>query len=50
MRRVLDERGFVEFEGPMLQTIAGGANARPFTTHHHALDIPMKLRISWSCT
>ena len=29
----------------MLQTIAGGANARPFTTHHHALDIPMKLRI-----
>ena len=46
MRRVLDERGFVEFEGPMLQTIAGGANARPFTTHHHALDIPMKLRIS----
>ena len=46
MRRVLDERGFVEFEGPMLQTIAGGANARPFTTHHHALDIPLKLRIS----
>jgi lysyl-tRNA synthetase class 2 len=46
MRRVLDDRGFVEFEGPMLQTIAGGANARPFTTHHHALDIPMKLRIS----
>jgi lysyl-tRNA synthetase class 2 len=46
MRRVLDERGFVEFEGPMLQTIAGGANARPFATHHHALDIPMKLRIS----
>ena len=30
----------------MLQTIAGGANARPFTTHHHALDLPMKLRIS----
>jgi len=46
MRRVLDERGFIEFEGPMLQTVAGGANARPFTTHHHALDIPMKLRIS----
>ena len=46
IRRVLDERGFVEFEGPMLQTIAGGANARPFATHHHALDIPMKLRIS----
>ncbi len=46
MRRVLDERGFVEFEGPMLQTVAGGANARPFATHHHALDMPMKLRIS----
>ena len=45
-RRVLDERGFVEFEGPMLQVVAGGANARPFTTHHHALDTPMKLRIS----
>ena len=46
MRRVLDERGYVEFEGPMLQTVAGGANARPFTTHHNALDMPMKLRIS----
>ena len=46
MRRVLDEHGFVEFEGPMLQTVAGGANARPFSTHHLALDLPMKLRIS----
>jgi lysyl-tRNA synthetase class 2 len=46
MRRVLDERGFVEFEGPILQSVAGGANARPFTTHHRALDIEMKLRIS----
>ncbi len=46
MRRVLDERGYVEFEGPMLQIVAGGANARPFATHHLALDIPMKLRIS----
>lgn len=46
MRRVMDERGFVEFEGPMLQIVAGGANARPFTTYHEALDIPMKLRIS----
>jgi lysyl-tRNA synthetase, class II len=46
MRRVLDERGFVEFEGPILQTVAGGANARPFTTHHRALDIDLKLRIS----
>jgi lysyl-tRNA synthetase, class II len=46
MRQVLDERGFVEFEGPMLQTVAGGANARAFSTHHHALDVEMKLRIS----
>ncbi len=46
MRHVLDERGFIEFEGPMLQSIAGGANARPFATHHLALDIPLKLRIS----
>jgi lysyl-tRNA synthetase, class II len=46
IRRVLDERGFVEFEGPMLQVVAGGANARPFATHHLALDLPMKLRIS----
>jgi lysyl-tRNA synthetase class 2 len=46
MRRVLDERGFIEFEGPMLQLVAGGANARPFLTHHHALDVDMKLRIS----
>jgi len=46
MRRVLDDRGFTEFEGPMLQAVAGGANARPFTTHHHALDTDMKLRIS----
>jgi lysyl-tRNA synthetase class 2 len=46
MRAVLEERGFVEFEGPILQTVAGGANARPFTTHHHALDVSMKLRIS----
>jgi lysyl-tRNA synthetase class 2 len=46
LRRVLDERGFVEFEGPILQTVAGGANAKPFTTYHEALDIEMKLRIS----
>ena len=46
MRRVLDERGFVEFEGPMLQLVAGGANARPFTTFHHVLEQEMKLRIS----
>jgi lysyl-tRNA synthetase class 2 len=46
IRRVLDQRGFVEFEGPILQSVAGGANARPFTTHHRALDVQMKLRIS----
>jgi lysyl-tRNA synthetase class 2 len=46
MRGVLDERGFVEFEGPILQLVAGGANAKPFTTFHNVLDIPMKLRIS----
>ena len=46
IRAVLDERGFVEFEGPMLQQIAGGANARPFTTYHNVLDTEMKLRIS----
>jgi len=46
IRRVLDERAYVEFEGPMLQSIAGGANARPFTTYHNVLDVEMKLRIS----
>ncbi|MEA2520414.1 MAG: lysyl-tRNA synthetase, class, partial [Actinomycetota bacterium] len=46
IRAYLNQHGFVEFEGPMLQTVAGGANARPFTTYHHALDQDMKLRIS----
>jgi lysyl-tRNA synthetase class 2 len=46
IRRVLDERDYVEFEGPMLQSVAGGANARPFTTYHNILDVEMKLRIS----
>jgi lysyl-tRNA synthetase, class II len=46
IRRVLDDQGYVEFEGPVLQSLAGGANARPFSTYHHALDTPMKLRIS----
>ena len=45
-REVLHERRFVESEGPILQTVAGGANARPFTTFHDALGIEMKLRIS----
>ena len=46
VRGVLDDQGYVEFEGPVLQAVAGGANAKPFTTHHEALDVPMKLRIS----
>ena len=39
-------RGFLEVETPMMQSIAGGALARPFTTHHNALDIPLYLRIA----
>ena len=46
LRAELDDRGFVEFEGPILQSVAGGANAKPFTTFHEALDVEMKLRIS----
>ena len=46
LRSELDGRGFVEVETPVLQPVAGGANARPFTTHHNALDMDLKLRIS----
>ena len=47
IKRVLEEEyGFLEVDTPILTTIAGGANARPFNTHHNTLDIDMKLRIS----
>ena len=47
IKRVLEEDyGYLEVDTPILTTIAGGANARPFNTHHNTLDIDMKLRIS----
>ncbi|MBQ3210782.1 MAG: lysine--tRNA ligase [Oscillospiraceae bacterium] len=46
MRRYLDGRGYMEVETPVLNTIAGGAAARPFITHHNTLDIDMYLRIA----
>ena len=46
IRRVLTDRGYLEVEGPTLQETAGGAAARPFTTHHNALDMPLVMRIA----
>src|SRR5690606_22602112 len=46
IRKFLTERDFLEVETPMLQVIPGGAAAKPFQTHHNALDLPMYLRIA----
>ena len=46
IREYLDDRDFLEVETPILSTVAGGANARPFLTHHNALDIDMQMRIA----
>ena len=46
IRNILDQKGYLEVETPMLNTISGGATAKPFVTHHNALNIDMYLRIA----
>ncbi|MDQ0216170.1 lysyl-tRNA synthetase class 2 [Oikeobacillus pervagus] len=46
MRRYLDDHGYIEVETPMMHSIAGGASARPFITHHNALDMTLYMRIA----
>lgn len=46
LRRLLEEAGYIEVETPVLQPVYGGAHARPFTTHHNSLNMPLYLRIS----
>lgn len=46
IRRFLENQGYLEVETPMMHVIPGGATARPFTTHHHALDMPLFLRVA----